>query len=118
TSSKHSTSHSAKDSLELIPVGISTDSNVGKSASLLGTISSALKQQSQSATTEVNTCCPCVQSVIKRSASSELLKIDNLNNYMTACAEYNRGVEAEWTEDHLLAVIAKWRALDTEDEGK
>lgn len=54
------------------------------------------------------------QSIPKPSASSELLKIDELNVYMAACTEYGRGLAAGWTEERLLAVVARWRILDHE----
>ncbi|KAF1926649.1 uncharacterized protein M421DRAFT_422614 [Didymella exigua CBS 183.55] len=34
---------------------------------------------------------------------------------MAACTEYRRGVAAEWTGDRLLAIVAKWSALDREE---
>lgn len=42
---------------------------------------------------------------LKRSASSELLKIEELGIYMEACARYNRGVREGWSEEELLRMI-------------
>ena len=119
------TATSPQDSIELIPAGIPTDINVGKSVSLLDRVASVLGQQqlqkpkrSEVEAFEVER--PQSRSPVrpryKRSASSELLKIDDLDNYMAACNENKRAVDLWWSEAYLLAIIAKWRALDVESK--
>jgi hypothetical protein len=39
---------------------------------------------------------------IKRSASSELLKIEDLKIYQSACAAYKFGLERGWSKEKLL----------------
>jgi hypothetical protein len=49
---------------------------------------------------------------IRRSASSELLKIEGLRNYMGACEAYVRGVEEGWGKEDLLELVEEWRRRD------
>ena len=119
------TATSPQDSIELIPARIPTDINVGESASLLDRVASVLGQQQlqKPKRSEVDAFemeRPQSRSPVrpryKRSASSELLKIDDLDNYMAACNENKRAVDLWWSEAYLLAIIAKWRALDVESK--
>jgi hypothetical protein len=50
--------------------------------------------------------------MIKRTASSELLKIEGLNNYMGACAAYERGLKKGWEEETLLRLVEEWHRMD------
>jgi hypothetical protein len=91
--------------------------NIGEPTRLSKTLASVLERPVEAAqNNEVQTHFPR-ESVSKPSASSELLKIDDLNIYMAACAEYSRGLTAGWTEKRLLAVVARWRILEQENKG-
>ena len=48
---------------------------------------------------------------IKRSASSELLKIEGLSNYMGACAAYKKAMEEGWEKQRLLRLVEEWRRM-------
>lgn len=58
------------------------------------------------------------QSISEPSSSSELLKTDDLNIYMAACAEFGRGLAAGRTEERLLAIVTRWRLMDQENRDK
>ena len=91
--------------------------NVGEPMRLSKTLASVLERPVEASHNELRPQYPR-QSISKPSASSELLKIDDLNIYMTACAEYRRGLAAEWTEERLLAIVKRWRLIDQEDRDK
>ncbi|KAJ4369752.1 hypothetical protein N0V83_005515 [Neocucurbitaria cava] len=101
-------SKSAKDAVEVIPSSVPTDVNMGQSPNIKNTISAAIANIPQ----------PAAfgklggRSGIKRSASSELLKIDDLSIYKDACAEYNRGLREGWSKERLLQTIDKWQELN------
>jgi hypothetical protein len=117
---KHpSAATSPADSIEFVPASVSvpTDTNIGGPTRLSKTVSSVLHGLSEAAPSEVQTCHPR-QSISSPSASSEILKIDDLNIYKAACAEYSRGLAAEWTEERLLAMVTSWRILDQEEKDK
>ncbi|KAF1363859.1 hypothetical protein EJ07DRAFT_151944 [Lizonia empirigonia] len=116
TNSTGSHTNSSEDDLEVVPAGIPKDKNVGQAAHFLDTICSTLEQKPIRPLTDKRSLNPSAKPVMKRSASSELLKIENLDNYMEACAEYRRGLRAEAQKDHLWGIIAKWRALDVKVE--
>jgi hypothetical protein len=45
-------------------------------------------------------------------ASSELLKIEGLGNYMGACAAYKKAMEEGWEKERLLRLMEEWRMMD------
>jgi hypothetical protein len=49
---------------------------------------------------------------IKRTASSELLEIEGLGNYMGACAAYKRGLEECWEKERLLRLVEEWQRME------
>jgi len=91
--------------------------NIGEPTRLSKTQASVLKRPVEAAQIEVQTHFPR-QSVSESSASSEILKIDDLDIFMAACAEYSRGLAARWTEERLLAVVTRWQTLDQESKEK
>lgn len=101
-------SKSAKDAVEVIPSSVPTDVNMGQSPTITNTISAAVANIPQQAAFGKLV----GRSGIKRSASSELLKIDDLRIYTNACAEYNRGLREGWSKERLLQTIDKWQELD------
>jgi hypothetical protein len=50
---------------------------------------------------------------IKRTASSELLKIEGPSHYMGACAAYKRGLEEGWENERLLKMVEEWQKMES-----
>ncbi|CAO2648476.1 Nn.00g077430.m01.CDS01 [Neocucurbitaria sp. VM-36] len=100
--------NSAKDAIEVIPSNVPTDVNIGQSYTIKDTITAALTSIPQPAAIRNYE----ARGGIKRSPSSELLKIDGLNSYMNACAEYNQGLREGWGKERLLQRIEEWQELD------
>jgi hypothetical protein len=54
----------------------------------------------------------------KRSASSELLKIDDLTIYRSACAAYKLGLEKGWGKERLLESVEEWKVFGGNSQRK
>jgi hypothetical protein len=55
---------------------------------------------------------PRLKQEIKRSASSELLKIEDLMIYQSACAAYKLGLEKGWSKERLLESVGEWKVFN------
>ncbi|EFQ91706.1 hypothetical protein PTT_11347 [Pyrenophora teres f. teres 0-1] len=92
--------NNTRDDGELISSMTPTDANVGKSTSIRESITAAMSSMHQS------------KSKAKRSASNELLKIDNLDTYQQACAEYKWALKEGWSKERLLDLVDDWQRID------
>lgn len=55
---------------------------------------------------------------VKQSPTTELLKIDDAEYYMEACAKYSKGVKEGWTDEQLFDMIAEIRRRPNKNEGE
>ncbi|KAF1937569.1 hypothetical protein EJ02DRAFT_458609 [Clathrospora elynae] len=107
-----SVSNSTKNEGELISSNTPMDANVGRSNTIKASITAAIASPQQLAST-INY---ELKHNIKRSASSELLKIENLDDYRNACAAYKWALKEGWSEERVLAMIGDWQKMDGKRE--
>jgi hypothetical protein len=55
---------------------------------------------------------------IKRSASSELLKTEDLVIYQSACTVYKLGLGKGWSKKRLLESVEEWKVFDGNSQRK
>jgi hypothetical protein len=55
---------------------------------------------------------------VKQLPTTELLKIDDADYYMEACAKYSKGFKEGWTDEQLLEMIAEIRRRPSKNEGE
>ncbi|KAF1844686.1 uncharacterized protein K460DRAFT_416070 [Cucurbitaria berberidis CBS 394.84] len=97
---------SAKDDTEVVPSNIPTDANVGQSHTIKDLITTALAGRPTGHSSNQDGL------GVKRSASNELLKIDDLDDYADACSEYGRGLREGWNREFLLHRVEEWQKLE------
>ncbi|KAI2485043.1 hypothetical protein Ptr902_03983 [Pyrenophora tritici-repentis] len=92
--------NSTRDEGELISDMTPTDANVGKPTSIRESIATAMSSMHLPGPKP------------KRSASNELLKIDDLENYQQACTEYKQALKEGWSKERLLELVDAWQKID------
>ncbi|RMZ72813.1 hypothetical protein GMOD_00009862 [Pyrenophora seminiperda CCB06] len=96
--------NTTKDDGVLVSVKTPTDCNVGKPNSFRESLSAVIGSMHQSKSK--------AKAKLQRTASSELLKINGLENYTQACAEYHQALEAGWSKQQLLELVEEWQKMD------
>ncbi|KAF2791452.1 hypothetical protein K505DRAFT_389115 [Melanomma pulvis-pyrius CBS 109.77] len=102
------------NSEEFVASNIPQDQNVGQASRPFFPVLSALglePKQKYQAQRLFHTSKPA-----KVSPTTELLKIDDLSDYMEACAKYNNGLKAGWTDEQLFEMIGKIRNRPSKTE--
>jgi hypothetical protein len=100
--------NNVKDDGELISHKTPSDANIGQSKSLKESIAEAMSTMQQPIATGNYR----LKHEVKRSASSELLKIEDLRIYEKACAAYKLGLERGWSKERLLESVEEWKSCE------
>ncbi|KAI4706857.1 hypothetical protein J4E89_008553 [Alternaria sp. Ai002NY15] len=108
-------SNNAKDDGELISAKTPTDANIGHAKGFGESIAEAMSTAMQLPMATANY---QLKQEVKRSASSELLKIDDLNIYQSACAAYKLGLERGWSKERLLESVEEWKVFEANSRRK
>lgn len=103
-----STSATAKDGVVAVASNTPTDTNAGKASPVKSAFDAAFARIHLTAASGANR----AQTGVKRSASSELLKIDGLKNYIGACTQYEKGLEMGFSKKRLLRNVDEWKRRD------
>ncbi|KAH6868254.1 hypothetical protein BKA58DRAFT_458941 [Alternaria rosae] len=108
-------SNKAKDDGELISSTTPTDANIGYAKGLGESIAEAMSTAMQHPMVTANY---RLKEEVRRSASSELLKIEDLRIYQSACAAYRLGLERGWSKERLLESVEEWKVFGVNSKRK
>jgi hypothetical protein len=104
-------SNSAPEDGELIPSKVPTDTNIGKQKTFKENITEAISDVISSSI-PTSTASYKLRHSVKRTASSELLKIHDLEIYIIACSQYRTGLEKGRSKQQLMRLIEEWQEFE------